>query len=56
MATSHSPLLLRLSFRAVMTRTQLFHFGFVADEAREYIDIPGPQKLLRVRRIWAQGG
>jgi hypothetical protein len=40
-------------FGRVMTRTQMFHFGFGTSGLQEYIDIPGPQKLLRVRRIWA---
>jgi hypothetical protein len=34
---------LRLSFGAVMTPTQMFHFGFGTDGLQEYIDIPRPQ-------------
>jgi hypothetical protein len=47
---------IRLSFRAVMTRTQMSHFGFGTDGLQEYINIPSSSNLLRVRRIWAQGG
>ena len=34
---------LRLYFRAVMTPTQMFHFGFGMGDLQEYIDIPRPQ-------------
>jgi hypothetical protein len=38
LATDRS--LVRLSFRAVMTRTQMVHFGFGTNVLQEYIDIP----------------